>query len=247
MNLFWKLRILTFYAIIAIYTVLSFLISIIPLKLFNNYNVKYGFAYLFSHGFVWITKMICGIKYEIRGLEKLPSRPSIAMANHQSFWDNVFMQVIIPKHSWIIKRELFDIPFFGWGLKAVDPIAVDRSDAISVKQILTQGVAKLKQGLWIVIFPESTRLRPEQKAKFKPSAAKLAALAGVPIVLVAHNAGVYWPKGFWITKPGTIEVVIVGTIEEEEIAKSDVRELTDKIENLINEEKERLFQKTKNL
>ena len=112
------------------------------------------------------------------------------------------MQLIIPKHSWFDKRELFNIPFFGWGLKMVDPIAVPRRNNISIKQILREGQKKkLQDGLWLIVFPESTRLRPEQSTKFKPSAIRLEVTEKVPIVLMAHNAGVYWPKGFWINKP----------------------------------------------
>lgn len=244
-NIIWKGRVLFFYFLVSLFTISFFLISVLPMKAARgNYKIKYFFAFVFSWIFVKLAEIICGLKYKVRGLEKLPSRPCLVLANHQSFWDNVFMQIIIPRHSWIIKKELFDIPFFGWGLRAVDPIAVDRSDNISVKKILTEGKKKFARGLWIVMFPESTRLRPEQKTRFKPSAAKLASGARVPIVLVAHNAGVFWPKGFWVKKPGRIEVNIVDVLYEGEIAEPDVRELTDKIENIINEEKEILFRKT---
>jgi 1-acyl-sn-glycerol-3-phosphate acyltransferase len=119
----------------------------------------------------------------------------------------------------------------------VDPIAVDRSEGMSVRQILRDGKKKLESGLWLVMFPESTRLRPEQSVKFKPSAARLAREAKVPIVLMAHNAGIYWPKGFWIEKPGTIEAKIIEVIDKERVEKDEVRSLTDRIETVINREK----------
>lgn len=243
--MFWRIRVLAFYLTVTIFTVTFVSSILIPLKLFDvKYHIKYKAATIFSYIFIWLAKIICGLDYKVVGLEKLPKTASIVLANHQSFWDNVFMQIIIPEHSWIIKRELFKIPFFGWGLKIVDPIAVDRKDNISVKQILREGQKKLTKGLWLVIFPESTRLRPEQTTKFKPSAVKLALMTKVPLVLIAHNAGVYWPKGFWIKRPGVIQVKIVSVIFPELTEeKQDVRSLTETIEKLINTEKQILFER----
>lgn len=241
----WNLRVLCFYGVVTIFTIVFVTAFLLPLKFLNfKYHIKYKLAEIFSYIFIFIAKYICGLKYSVSGLHKLPQGPCVVLANHQSFWDNVFMQIIIPQHSWIIKRELFKIPFFGWGLKIMDPIAVDRSDNISVKQILREGQKKLRNGLWVIIFPESTRLRPDQHTKFKPSAIKLASMAKVPIVLMAHNAGVYWPKGFWVKKPGTIQVKIIDVIPVEEVSNLDVRALTEKTEQIINSEKQILFEQS---
>src|SRR5689334_4338110 len=114
----WYLRVLTFYAITAVLCIVFVLGSYILVRVFNlNYHLRYRIAVAFSYIFIWLAKFICGLKYQTSGLEKLPEEPCIVLANHQSFWDNVFMQLIIPEHSWIIKRELFNIPFFGWGLR----------------------------------------------------------------------------------------------------------------------------------
>ncbi len=242
--MFWRLRILIFYGLLAIFTFTIFIISYIPVTFFNvNYYVRYQIGVIFSYIFIWLARICCGLKYQVSGLEKLPSVPSIVLSNHQSCWEQIFIQLIIPKHSWVLKRELFNVPLFGWGLRMVKPIAVDRNANISVNQILREGQEKIKSGLWLVIFPESTRYRPEQNAKFKPSAAKLASLAKTPIVMMAHNAGVYWPRGFWMTKSGTIQVKIIDVITVEEIEQTDVRELTDKIEQVINSEKQILLER----
>jgi len=241
--MFWHLRVLIFYALLAIFTFTFFLICYIPVRFFNvNYYIRYRIGVIFSYVFIWLAKTCCGLKYCVLGLDKLPSVPSILLSNHQSFWEQIFVQLIIPEHSWVLKKELFNIPLFGWGLKMVKPIAVDRNANISVNQILKEGQEKIKSGLWLIIFPESTRFRPEQTAKFKPSAAKLASLAKVPIVMMAHNAGVYWPKGFWIKKSGTIQIRIIGVIPADEVIDCDARELTDKIELLINTEKQILYE-----
>lgn len=237
----WRLRVLSFYIIISIFSVIFFITCCLPLTLINvKYHIKYSLAKLFSHVFIWAIKFTCGLDYRISGLELIPNQPSIVLANHQSFWDNFIMQIIIPEHSWIVKRQLFNIPFFGWALKMAETIAVDRNDSLSVKQILKEGQEKIKNGLWLIIFPESTRLKPGQNAKFKPSAVKLAAMTGVPIVLMVHNAGVFWPKGFWIRKSGIIEVKIIDVIYPEQIKDLDVRALTQTIENIVNTAKQKL-------
>ncbi len=243
--MFWRLRILMFYGLLAIFTLIFFIICYIPVTFFNvNYYIRYRIGVIFSYAFIWLARICCSLKYQVSGLEKLPLQPSILVSNHQSFWEQVYMQLIIPEHSWVLKKELFNIPLFGWGLRMVKPVAVDRNANISVGQILREGQEKINSGLWLIIFPESTRISPEKTVKFKPSAAKLAVLAQVPLVMMAHNAGVYWPKGFWIKKPGTIQVKIIDVISVEEIAKTDVRDLTDKMEQVINTEKQLLFEQT---
>lgn len=245
MIIIWRLRVLIFYALISLVTLITFLICYMPVTFINiNYNIRYKIGFVYSHVFIWLVKAICGLNYQVSGLDKLPNTPSIVLSNHQSFWDNVFMQIIIPQHSWVIKRELFNIPLLGWGLRMLTPIAIDRSANMSVRQILQEGRQKILEDLWIVIFPESTRLKPEETVKFKPSPVKLAEITRVPIVIMAHNAGIFWPVGFWIKQAGVIKVKIIDVISVEEIAQTDVRILTEKIEHLINSEKQRLLEET---
>jgi 1-acyl-sn-glycerol-3-phosphate acyltransferase len=148
------------------------------------------------------------------------------------------MPHILPMQSWIIKKELYNIPFFGLGLRLVEPIAVDRSAHVSVNQILNMGTEKLDEGLWVIMFPEATRLLPGKRVAMKPAGVKLAQMNNVPIVLMVHNAGVFWPKGFWVKKPGTIKIKIGQVIHVK--PEDDVREVTEKIGEWINTEKDRL-------
>ena len=107
------------------------------------------------------------------------------------------------------KRQLLWLPFFGWGLSRMDPIAIDRSAGRNaIRQIVEQGTERLKRGLWVVIFPEGTRVRPGTKGRYKIGGAVLAAESGYPVVPVAHNAGHFWPKGQFLKRPGTIRMVI---------------------------------------
>lgn len=243
--MFWRLRTLAFYTIISICMVSFFILLSIPMQLLNaSYKYRYKGAEIFSYIFIYLIWFICGIKYKVEGVEILPKdgKPYLALANHQSFWENFFMQLIIPKHSWVIKRELETIPVFGWVIRTVQPIAVDRNNSRSVAQILREGAKKIEAGLSLVMFPEATRVKVDQSIKFKPSAAKLAINTNSPIVLIAHNAGLVWPKGFWFKRTGTISVKIIEYIPKEKIAEQDVRELTTYIQETINQEKNNLVE-----
>lgn len=238
-GIFSKIRTLIFYVVITITMILLYLI-LVTIHLFGaNYDTKYKFAIFSSKLFIWILKITCSLDYKIKGLEKIPNVPGVFMANHQSFWDNMFMQLITPKHSWIIKQELLDIPFFGWGLKILEPIAVNRHSSMSVREIIIKGKQKIAEGMSMVIFPESTRLKVNEDRSFKPSGIKLAIEAGVPIVLIAHNSGLFWPKGFWIW-PGTIEVEIIDVIYPEQFQDKDVRKITENVQKIIQEHKNSL-------
>jgi 1-acyl-sn-glycerol-3-phosphate acyltransferase len=245
--MWWRLRALAFYTIISVVLVFFFILFWVPMQLpYISYRFRYKVAALFSCSFIYLLWLVCGIKFKIIGKEKLPvdGKPYIALSNHQSFWENFFMQLLIPEHSWVIKKELFDIPLFGLGLRSVSPIAVDRSDNRSVIQILTEGRKKIEAGLSIVIFPEGGTVKIDRSVSFKPSAAKLALDTGVPVVLVVHNSGLFWPKGFWFKRPGTITVKVVEYLSPEKIASygRDARQLTDYIQERINSEKNALIE-----
>jgi 1-acyl-sn-glycerol-3-phosphate acyltransferase len=243
--MFWRSRTLAFYTIISLVMISFFVLLCIPMQLLKApYGFRYKVSEVFSYIFIYLIWLICGIKYKVEGSEHLPmdGKPYLALANHQSFWENFFMQLIIPKHSWVIKRELEVIPVLVWGIKSFQPIAVDRNNSQSVAQILREGAKKIEAGLSLVMFPEATRVTVDKSVKFKASAAKLAINTGVPIVLIAHNAGLVWPKGFWFKQSGTIKVKIVEYIPAEKVASFDARELTSYIQERINGEKNKLVE-----
>jgi len=232
----WRARVLSFYVLITVVTTLHLL----PMLLLHwtDYRVRYKIAISYAWSFVALAKLLCGMTHSVEGLENLPEGPAVVLANHQSFWDNMIVVLLFPMQTWVVKRELFNVPLFGLGLRIADPIAVDRTKTASVHQIIDDGTKKLKQGLWVIIFPESTRLNPGQTVPFKASGAKLAHVNNVPIVPVAHNAGLLWPKGFWIKRPGVIKIKIGKTVFPTD--KQDVRELNNQVEEWINITKEQL-------
>jgi 1-acyl-sn-glycerol-3-phosphate acyltransferase len=241
-RILWRIRVLLGYSIILIGLVVLRSSALVASLFKLGQHARYAMATDFSYAFVWSCKWICGLDYSVSGLEKLPSCPSVLLANHQSFWENMFVQTVIPEHSWVVKQELLDLPLFGKCLAMVDPIVVDRSKKSSVRDIVEIGVEKInKEKLWMVIFPEGTRVPPGRNLSLKPSGIKLALTAKAPIVIMVHNAGLYWPKGFWIRKPGTIKVKIVDVLYPEDVEGMDVRELTQKVQEIMFHNKELLL------
>lgn len=234
----WRSRVLFFYFTVIVLTILHLPPLILLSLLRVKYSTKYLLALSYNYAFVYCVKTICGLDYVIDGKENIPQNgPVVILSNHQSFWDNVIMPVLFPIQSWVIKKQLFNIPFFGLGLRLMDPIALDRTNAMSVRKILQVGAQKLQNGISVVIFPESTRLNPGQDVPFKPGCATLAHQNNVPIIPMAHNAGVYWPKGFWI-KPGIIKVKIGKPILPD--PNKDSRSLSAEVEKWITETKNSL-------
>ena len=150
-----------------------------------------------------------GITCEVEGWEHVPREPAIIMAKHQSAWETLFMESRFPPQCWIIKKELLWLPFVGWGLYAIRCIAIDRSSGHSARdQIVEQGAERLKQGMWVSIFPEGTRVAPGKVGRYGIGGALLATRTGTPILPIAHNAGEYWGRYAFRKHPGCVKVVI---------------------------------------
>ena len=158
---------------------------------------------------IWTLGILCGTHYRVSGAENIPTTPAIIISNHQSAWETLGFQLIFPAQSYLLKKELLWIPFFGWGLALNRPIAIDRSKKIrALDTLVKEGVIRLKEGRWLVIFPEGTRGNPGEMGKFQVGGAMIAAKSGCPVVPVAHNSGLFWPKKSFLKYPGTIDVVI---------------------------------------
>ncbi len=181
-----------------------------PLSPLTRYRITSGWAHLM----LFLLRVVCGIHYRVIGAEHIPQTPSIVLSKHQSAWETLAFQQIFPPQVWVLKRELLRVPFFGWALALTSPIAIDRSSGkAALKQIVEQGKDRLKQGFWIVIFPEGTRIAPGEKGKYRIGGAWLATHTAVPVIPVAHNAGEFWGKNAFIKLPGTITVSIGTAID----------------------------------
>lgn len=172
-------------------------------------NTRYQIITLWTRFIIASAKYICGIHYHISGLDNIPKDNGIIFAKHQSTWETFFLPNIFHQPTIILKKELLQIPFFGWGLSLLDPIAIDRNDTKSaLEQMIQQGSRCLEKGRFILCFPEGTRTKPGQKVKYKIGAAKLAEATKANVIPVAHNAGTIWPKKGFMKYPGVISVVI---------------------------------------
>lgn len=205
-----------------------------PLPRMLRYRIISGWSRLV----LVLAKAILGIDCRIEGRENLPERPAVILSKHQSAWETIAFQQIFPPQVYVLKRELLWIPFFGWGLALMSPIAIDRSRGVAALRALARrGKERLAQGFWVVIFPEGTRVAPGKRRAYQLGGAWLAAASGAPIVPVAHNAGRVWPRNAFIKHPGTVTVRIGPPIESRD---RDPKTLNALAESWIEEQQKAL-------
>ena len=165
---------------------------------------------------LFTARVVCRLDYRVEGRENLPARPCVILSKHQSAWETLAFQTVFPPQVHVLKRELLWIPFFGWGLGMMSPIAINRAKGrAALRQLARLGKERILQGFWVVIFPEGTRVEPGKRRKYQPGGAWLAVQTGAPVVPVAHNAGLYWPKGAFLKLPGIITMRIGPAIPTE--------------------------------
>lgn len=216
-----------------------FTLACFPLSPHNRYRV----TSTWTRTMLFLLRVICGLKYRVLGEENIPKTPSIILSKHQSAWETLAFQKIFPPQVWVLKKELLKIPFFGWGLSMTSPIAIDRSSGkAALDQVVDQGRDRLKQGFWVVIFPEGTRIAPGKKGKYKIGGAWLATHTDAPVVPVAHNAGEFWGRNAFVKHPGTITVSIGKPIDQTGLEASEVNA---KVQEWIEQETARISTRNK--
>jgi 1-acyl-sn-glycerol-3-phosphate acyltransferase len=205
--------------------------GVMALGFWLPYPAQFAIARTWARILFWVLERLCGLKYVVEGREHIPSGNHIVMSNHSSAWETVAQFLIFPPQVWVLKRELLWIPFVGWGLKLLRPIAINRGEGHrAVNQVVDQGKARLADGLWIIIFPEGTRVVSGETRKFGVSGALLAIASGHSVVPLSHNAGTFWARRGFLKKPGTIRVVIGEPIES---TGKNPRELNEEVKQAI--------------
>jgi 1-acyl-sn-glycerol-3-phosphate acyltransferase len=196
---------------------------------------RYRIITAWSHLVINLATVICGVRYRVLGLGNLPPGPCIVLSKHQSAWETLAYQVILPPQVWVLKRELLRVPFFGWGLAMMSPIAINRGSAArALKQTLEQGKSRLADGWWIVVFPEGTRMPPGKRGRYHLGGAWLACKTGTPVLPIAHNAGSVWGRNAFVKYPGIITVSIGPVIYPAGMAPDALnRKAEDWIENEV--------------
>jgi len=187
--------------------------------------MRYQIVIRWSWCALWWLKLTCGLSHRVEGLENIPREAGVIFCKHQSAWETMSMQFIFPPHAQILKKELFWIPFFGWGLASLNPIAIDRSAGPkAMRQGPKQGKERIDDNWWILLFPEGTRTAPGTKQSYSPSGAALAKRASCPLIPVAHNAGQFWSRNAFSKKPGVIQVVIGKAVATEGRSAAEITE-----------------------
>ena len=173
---------------------------------------------------LWL-KLTCNVRINVTGEQHIPHQPFVVLSNHQSTWEAFFMQWFFQPANFILKRELLWIPFFGWALFLMRPIAIKRSRPSSaIRYVLKQGAKRLNAGNNIVIYPEGTRVVDGILGEFKTSGAALAIQANAPILPVSHNSGAHWKPSRFIINSGIIEMQIGPKIQPEGLSARDITE-----------------------
>ncbi|HNZ56785.1 MAG TPA: lysophospholipid acyltransferase family protein [Methylophilaceae bacterium] len=211
-NFILIIRAFLFYLGMFIITPLFALLVILMFPL-NNITRSRMASYWAHCSLAWL-KLTCNLSFTVRGRENIPDHPSIILCKHQSAWETIALQVIFPPQIWVLKRELLFIPFMGWAWIAMSAIPINRAGGReALKQLVKHGKDRLARGLWVVIFPEGTRVAPGVRGKYHIGGAWLASHTQSTVVPVAHNAGLFWRKNAFIKQAGTITVSIGKPIE----------------------------------
>jgi 1-acyl-sn-glycerol-3-phosphate acyltransferase len=179
------------------------------------FAVRYAVLSRWAWFIIWWLRVTCGVRWRVTGLENIPpGRAAIILCKHQSAWETCALLCFFPPQSYVLKQELIRVPFLGWGLHCLEPIAIDRAGgAKALKQLAEEGRQHLERGIWIAIYPEGTRVAPGTRRPYEIGGAFLAKKTGYPVIPVAHNSGLFWPRNGFLKRPGTIDMVVGAPLE----------------------------------
>jgi 1-acyl-sn-glycerol-3-phosphate acyltransferase len=219
MKVWYGLRSLLFYCGYILITVGWFFPSIL-FAWFLPLRARFFFVAQCWSGMIlgWL-RLTCGVRYVVEGRENIPAEPCVVLCRHESTLEILFLQWLFAPQATLLKQELMKIPFFGWGLRLARPIPIDRSDPRSaLRTLIRVGQRRLAEGLWVVLFPEGTRLQHTERGRFQSGGAALAEASGRPLLVVSHDAGRYWPARAFVKYPGVVRVRIAPPIKGEGVS-----------------------------
>ena len=179
----------------------------------------------------WFLHVSCRIKVEVIGQENLPTEPCVIVSNHQGQWETYSMQYLFHPMCTLLKKELLYIPLWGWAMKMLNPIAINRSKPKeAILQTLEEGSNRLKNGMYVLLFPEGTRVKAGMVGKYARSSFELAKRNGVMVLPLCHNSGDCWPAHKFIKNPGKIKLINGEPfyVEDSKQSASDVRKWVEK-------------------
>jgi 1-acyl-sn-glycerol-3-phosphate acyltransferase len=191
---------------------------------------------------VWGGRWILGIRNRVIGWENLPvgtTAPAVLLVKHQSTWETFAMPTLMPHPlAYVFKKELLQVPFFGWAMAKMDMIHIDRSQRTrAFAKVVQQGRRLLAQGTWVIMFPEGTRIERGQRGEYKSGGTRLAIQTGAPVIPIAVTSAKCWPRKALIKRPGVVEFSIGPPIPSE---GRKAEELMAEVEAWIEAEMQRL-------
>jgi 1-acyl-sn-glycerol-3-phosphate acyltransferase len=224
-------------------TVIPYTLCILLARLLGaKGNVRYGFAQKWLTLSIDAARVIMGIRYVVQGQDNLPvgeTSPAILLVKHQSTYETFLMPAIMPHPlAYVFKKELLYVPFFGWSIGSLDMIHIDRSQrAKAFSKVVEQGQALLDRGVWVIMFPEGTRIPRGERGSYKTGGTRLAIATGAPVIPIAVTSAKCWPRKAFIKTPGVVEVSIGKPIPS---VGRDADELMREVETWIEAEMHRL-------
>jgi 1-acyl-sn-glycerol-3-phosphate acyltransferase len=197
------------YLLFSALTVVPYGIAVVLVSLIDG-DRGYWVAAAWLRLQIWAARVISGIEPRVQGRENLPDAPVILCPKHQSAWETYAMPVMMPRAlCYVFKRELLWIPFFGWSIGMIRMIPIDRSKrSEAFNKVATIGLERFKEGRWIIMFPEGTRIARGKVGNYKVGAARIATLTGAPIVPIAVASARCWPRHWFHKFPGVVDVSI---------------------------------------
>jgi 1-acyl-sn-glycerol-3-phosphate acyltransferase len=220
-------------------TVIPYATAVLIVSIFIRGTPLYWMCAFWLSMATWGAKVFLGIRYRITGLQELPDRPLMLLSKHQSAWETLAYPSFMPHPlSYVFKRELLYVPFFGWSMARLDMVHIDRGRRTEAwAKVSRQGKQFLEQGNWVIMFPEGTRAPRGTQGQYKGGGARLAIQNGVPVVPIAVTSAKCWPKGSFIKFPGMVDVSIGPAIDSVGRKPED---LTREVEAWIEAEMRRL-------
>jgi 1-acyl-sn-glycerol-3-phosphate acyltransferase len=212
MSLALFLRSLLFNLFLVMWTfILGFTIIFVPLMRLRH---AWIIAHIWVKTVLFVLRVTVGLTYEIKGKENIPDGAAVFACKHQSAWETIALNIIVGQPAFVLKQSLLFIPFFGQYLRKLDMIAIDRSSGAQALKVLQRKALQLTNaGRPIIIFPEGTRTKPGHSHKYKRrGVTTLYARLPVPLVPVALNSGLFWPRNSVIKYPGKITVEFLPAI-----------------------------------
>ena len=194
-------------------TVVPWAIAVLIFSLFGSSTRVYWLCAGWLRLAVTGGTVILGIQNRVTGMENLPSTElgsCVLLVKHQSTWETFSMVTLMPHPlAFVFKKELLYVPFFGWAMSRMDMIHIDRSQrAQAFNKVVAQGKRLMAQGVWVIMFPEGTRISRGQQGVYKSGGTRLAIETGAPVIPVAVTSAKCWPRKAFIKKPGIVDISI---------------------------------------